>query len=510
MTSPATNYEQIGTMPNTGRWGWYKDHEGREFQRATSLVKKVETDREALDKWYRRQVAIGMALRDDLVLAVKAIGRPGPGGYTREQKADLNKLSETAFEAAKTTDGGVSGTAVHTLTERVDRGEPVEQVAAGLPATYSLAVRNYAKLIELNDWHVVEIERTVVNDRLNVAGTLDRIYRVDLALLGPGTCQHGHAPHEHDKLTAATGQLGVIGDVKTEGEPWRNGLHIGPQLATYSRAERMWLPEGRYVDMPCVRQDVAIVVHIDKETGHVKPLFVDLTAGWRLAVRAREQANDESIARRKLGVQGGLFAEMPGIKQPKVAETFVEHTMAREYGNPNRPDSPPAPSLATAVLDAARANDVGATMAALHHASAALEVPPVERVTNPIPGDQLTITGDGAPREMVAITGADGNVSWAPAGNRGDALPTAAAATVSGQLDEIDRSAIENVWAATGLDMLAETWRIYTEVCGRTWGGRVAEAADARRRQIECVQRSLHTGGGKCACGWNGAQGFPA
>lgn len=449
-----TQAQQAGTMPNTGRWGWYKDHEGREFQRVTSLVKKVETDREGLDKWFQRQVAIGMALRDDLVLAVKAIGRPGPDGYTREQKSDLSKLAQTAFEAAKTTDGGISGTAVHTLTERVDRGESVDQVATGLPATYSLAVRNYAKLIELNGWQVVEIERTIVNDDLNVAGTLDRIYRVPFlaAMLGPGTCQYGHvAWDEHDPATAQSGELPVIGDVKTEGEPWRNGLHIGPQLAIYSRAKRMWLPEGRYVDMPCVRQDIAVVVHVDKETGHVAPLFVDLTAGWRLAQRAGEQRDAERTARLKLGQAGSMFAVMPGIKEPKPAETFVEHAVANRVGTLNPVvTAPPAGTL-------------------------------------PVPAVPSAATQEAQRRP-------DGNVEWVP----------------SGRLDEIDRSAVENIWAATGVEMLAETWRIYTEVCGRAWGGRVAEAADARRRQIECVQRALHTGTGKCACGWNGAQGFPA
>jgi hypothetical protein len=104
----------------------------------------------------------------------------------------------------------------------------------------------------------------------------------------------------------------------------------------------------------------------------------------------------------------------------------------------------------------------------------------------------------------------DGMVDWKPAdGNAGDALPMAAAATQSGQLDDVDRQAIEAIWAAVSLDDLAKTYAIYTGGIGRTWGGRVAEAGAARRAQVQCAQRALHTGAGaKCACGWDSR--FPA
>ena len=95
-----------------------------------------------------------------------------------------------------------------------------------------------------------------------------------------------------------------------------------------------------------------------------------------------------------------------------------------------------------------------------------------------------------------AAAAADGRVAVAV-----DAPPAQ-----NGWVDTVDQQAIENVWAARELSDLAETFRIYTEVVGRQWGGRVAEAAEARRRQIECVQRQLHTPRGnakvKCACGW--------
>lgn len=480
-----------GTMPNDGRWGWYKDHNGDEFRRTTSLIKKVETDNEGLQKWFQRQAAIGMALRPDLVVAVQAVGREPAGGYSDAQKSTLNAITKQAIEAAKTKDGGVLGTAVHTLTERADRGEPVEELVKGLPTTYAMDVRAYRKLIEMNRWGIVEIERSLRNDELGpVVGTLDRVYEIPglVELFGTGTCQYGD---ECPDVGLPGHGNAVIGDVKTEASPEKNALHIAPQLATYSRAKSMWLPDGggTYVKAQCVRQDVAVVVHL--RDGHARPIFVDINRGWVLAKRAYAQVIDEGFGRRRIGQTGSFFAEMPGIVYPKVAETFVDQLVSRDLGNPNRPVS----TLATAVLDAAVANDAVTVL------DATLAPAPVA--------------------EQVAVRGTDGMVDWrsAPATES----PAGTQVTVAGQqftkidtvenvirvgvLDTVDKQAIENVWAATALGDLAETYRIYTEVIGRPWGGRVAEAADARRRQIECPQRGLHSAG-KCACGWT--QGVPA
>lgn len=477
-----------GTMPNTGQWGWYKDHEGNQFRRVTSLVKKVETDNEGLKRWFWRQVAIGMALRTDLVLAVKAVGREPVEGYSDSQKSTLNKIAKDALEAAKTTDGGVLGTAVHTLTERADRGENLDQLVTGLPPEYAAGVRAYRQLIELNGWQTTAIERsvrTMFGDGFETVGTLDRIYVIPglSALFGTGTCQYGdQCP---DAGLPGHGDA-VIGDVKTEGDPARNGLHIGPQLATYSRAKQMWVPKPAYERMPCVRQDVAVVVQV--RDGLARPLFVDINRGWVLAQRAYEQTLDESIARRKVGQAGAMFAEMPGIKLPQPVSSFVPpapkqgpkeappqpgdritahdgKTMVAVAGRDGwirwEPDT--TPQLATAVLDAARANDAVTTLG---------------QIAEPAVGTQVTVAG-------IDFTKID----------------TTENVVTHGALDTVDKQAIENVWSAAAVSDLAETYRIYTDILERTWGGRVAEAAEARRRQIECPQRALHTAG-KCACGW--------
>lgn len=442
-----------GPMPTGGRWDWYRDHEGGEWRRVSKLLKYVETDTYNLDRWRERQVAEGLALRDDLVLAVKAMGRPDPiEGWSAADKKKLNGITRDAMNAAKQTDGGRKGTAMHDLTERLDRGEDLENVVRGLPAQAAQSLRAYDFLRRANGWVTVEVERTVVIDELDAAGTFDRVDVVPglASLLGPGECQYGDAcPDAGFHMDAKRYELPVIMDVKTEKDPLLNALHIAPQLGSYSRAKRMWvptggtvkvrfsktgdevdMPAGKYVRAPCVRQDVGVMVHV--ANGEATPYFVDLTRGWEAAQAAHRQMLRENASKTKLGEPGAWFVAMPNVQRPAPAQMVTEQAVAANYA--------------------------------------------------------------GAAQE--AVKRPDGNYDWKP---------------VAGQLDEVDRSAIEAIWAATATggpgQSLEEVYRIYTQVCGREWGGRVAEAAAARQRQIECPQRSLHTSG-KCACGW--APGVPA
>jgi len=466
-----------GTMPNTGRWGWYKDHEGREWQRVSTLIKKVDTNRDALEAWKKRQVLLGAAKRDDIVLGVKALGDPPPiVGWNDATKKRLNQWAEDCMAAAGSSAGATAGTAMHDLTERVDRGEDIEKVAAGLPGKAAADLRAYAKLRELNGWKSVEIERTVVCDELDVAGSFDRVDYIPglWQLLGPDTCQHGH---NHTVGEA----LPVIVDVKTEGNPLLNGLHIGPQLAIYSRAKRMWLPEGptatmqtqygptqitgRYVDAPCVRQDVGVIVHV--RDGKAVPYFVDLTAGWEAAQAAVRQRDREKAAKK-------WFAPVPNIVEPKPAEVLTEVAVAGQYASPDRPASAPG-SLATAMLDASKV-----TATALGPA--------------PIPGEvvDFNVSRDatGNVTEQVATRGPDGLVRWSQTGG------------TDGPVARL----LQLIRQAPDVEALAELWRSWDEH-GNAWDGEIAAAGDARRRVIECPQRALHTAG-SCACGWS--EGMPA
>ncbi len=258
--------------------------------------------------------------------------------------------------------------------------------------------------------------------------------------------------------------------MKTEGNPLLNGLHIGPQLAIYSRARRMWLPTGQYVDAPCVRQDVAVIVHV--RDGKAIPYFVDLTSGWEAARAARVQADREKAAKK-------WFAPVPGIVEPKPAEVLTEVAVAAQYG---RPDSP---TLATAMLDASKVTATALGPAPMP--SAGYKVG--DTVT--VAGIEFTKHSEMPTVEQVAQRGADGLVRWA------DAPPGATTGD-----DKAHGRALVAIALAKTLDDLAGVYEMWTGDLGLAWVGDVATKADARRKVIECPQSALHRGGGKCACGW--------
>jgi hypothetical protein len=351
-----------------------------------------------------------------------------------------------------------------------------------------------------------------------VAGTFDRVDVVPglAAMLGHGECQYGHVAEEkfhHRHEARDTGDLPVIVDVKTEESPWLNGLHIGPQLGIYSRARRMWrptggtytvtskdgsssyeAPRGEYVPAPCVRQDVAIVVHL--RDGKAEPYFVNLVEGWDAAQAAYAQANRETRAKRKLGAAGCWFAAVPNVVRPKVAETLVATAVAAGYGQP----APPGPGQVGEVKTVG-----GIDFTRLVSADA---VP------------NVIMCGPGAPGSMMAtVTGMDaglpgsGNVpSGADIVGGHGPMPLPGVAEAARRFDEHDElriELIEQIWKTVTVDGLAILWNMARDR-GVHWEGPVAMAADSRKRQIECPQRQMShvPGTAKCACGWM-AGGLP-
>lgn len=490
--------------------------------RVSKLLEYLETKPGMyhLSRWQERQVAEGLAVRDDLVLALKAMGRPPAGGWPRPDKKKINGIVSDAKQAAKITDGAITGTATHDLTERLDAGEHVDEVVRGLPAGAAADLRAYAFLVRENNWRVTEIERTVQCEDLgDVTGTFDREYLIPAlsSLLGPGDCQYGHADRGEPHI-GTNGDLPVIGDVKTERDPLLNAIHIGPQIAIYSRSRRMWVPNGRTVEVkrngttimvddgeyapaPCVRQDVGIVVHV--RDGKAIPFFVRLDAGWRAALRAYAQMLDEREAARAPGVAGAWFATMPNIREPRVAGILVEHAAATESERLARPSAVGMPAAPPVQHSVGSIVTVGGTDFVKYS----------EGPTLPGAGD-----------EQVATRGADGLVRWAPAecpncaplnagasATRTDGTESSGACRDCGassprQSTDEDRSGLRQsliaaIWRAENVARLSELWARAQEL-GVAWTGPVEMAGAARRRQIECAQRALHGGTGKCACGW--------
>lgn len=218
------------------------------WTRATTLAGTI-SDRFALEKWARRGIVRGLSSSEQLILRAVAAG---------EDREGLDSVAEAALEAAGGSEASAIGTALHTLTERLDAGEKVD-----VPATFRPDVEAYraalaaAGLVIEKGW----IERFVVVPAVEAAGTADRLFRVV------------------DEVS-----LPMIGDLKTGANAIKFGsLEIAAQLAIYSRATHWWDGKTHHL-MPKVDQAVGIVAHMPARAGTCELYTVDLNAGWKIAL----------------------------------------------------------------------------------------------------------------------------------------------------------------------------------------------------------------------------------
>jgi hypothetical protein len=213
------------------------------YTRATTYAGSVE-DTYKLGQWMQRMVALGLAYRPDLMVSVAAF---------HDDKDELNKICDTAIEAAKGRAAAGVGTALHALTDKLDRGEELGPV----PPEYEADLRAFEAATK--PLRVVSIERFVVLDELKVGGTFDRLYEFE-------------------------GRW-YIGDTKSGSIEWGAGK-IAMQLALYSRSvpydyrSRTRTP-FEVLGVGPVDQDRGIVVHMPAGSGKAELKWVDIRKGWR-------------------------------------------------------------------------------------------------------------------------------------------------------------------------------------------------------------------------------------
>jgi hypothetical protein len=170
--------------------------------------------------WARRNVVYGMAHDASLVARVLALGGT-PYTWGDDAKKAVNKIHERAAEVALAHKGADIGTAVHTMTERVDRGE---QFDAGI---YEADITAYVSALIRAELYVdpAHIECRLVCDELEMAGTADRI------------------------LAHADGRR-LIADIKTGASVDYGGLGWAAQLASYAHGTLYDVAKAQRVDTP--------------------------------------------------------------------------------------------------------------------------------------------------------------------------------------------------------------------------------------------------------------------
>lgn len=197
----------------------------------------VLEDRFNLERWKVRTAAQGLADRPDLLLGVTA---------HRDDKRKLNDLCEQAIEAAKGSAKATTGTALHALTEAVDKGEALPE----LPESARADLEAYRRTTECLS--VVAMEQFVVCDNPRAAGSFDRIV-------------------EHD------GRL-YVADIKTGSIKWGLGK-IAVQLAGYAHSHT-YSPDTGARGPLGVDQDWALVIHLPQGEATCRLVWVDIWSGW--------------------------------------------------------------------------------------------------------------------------------------------------------------------------------------------------------------------------------------
>ena len=248
--------------------------------RPSSLGRIIE-DTYGLEQWAQRMTALGCARRPDLLAQVCVLDPTDRG-----DKQQLNKLVAQLKEAGGASDAANLGTAIHSYTEQMDRGEslePLPEFVADLDA-YRQALCDYS--IEIDPaW----IERFVVWREKRIAGSADRFVRYlgEWVVLDLKTGQHN------------PGSFSM--------------LSHGAQLAAYAYSSHTW-DGDKFGAMPPVSHELGLILWLPAGQAKAELIEVALVDG----ADAVDLALDVYAMRKNKGF--GKTAETP-FRQLKLEDS---------------------------------------------------------------------------------------------------------------------------------------------------------------------------------------------
>jgi hypothetical protein len=224
------------------------------YSRATTIANSLD-DASALVAWKMRMTAIGLTARPDLLVAITEAG---------DDKGLINAYIEEAMDTAGASKAANIGTALHALTERLDLGQELGEV----PAQWLPDIKAYEEATKMLK-HIF-IEQFSVLDKYKIAGTPDRIveYKGELFIADLKT---GRIDHPHN---------------------------IAMQLAIYAHGLPYDTATATRGSWGGVNMEKAIIIHLPKETGTCKLVFVDIQEGWKgveFAMKVRKWRDQKGL-----------------------------------------------------------------------------------------------------------------------------------------------------------------------------------------------------------------------
>ena len=267
--------DELLKMPTRrDQWGRYKvlSPEGKVkgYTRATTVAKALD-DGAGLLGWGKRMVALGLAQRPDLVALVASIGP--------DDKKALDGVCERAAEAGGSTIRRDLGTALHAALEEswVDM--------AKVPAPFVDDVAAVHSTLKAAGLSVVSsmIERMVVMDRFEIAGTFD--------------------------LIVTDGEHLYMADIKT-GATLLGALGFAVQLSIYANADNLYR-QGEAADgsedvrepMPALDKERGLIIHVQPSSGECDLHWIDLALGaeaLELAMQVRTTRKAKPLTKIKI------------------------------------------------------------------------------------------------------------------------------------------------------------------------------------------------------------------
>ena len=196
-----------------------------------------------------------MARDNSLVARVLALGGD-PSTWDLAVKKQANQIVEDASGVALSHRAADIGTALHRLTEMLDRGD---RVPAG---PYEADLEAYVNTLIQAGLTVVEVECRLVCDELEMAGTADRILR--------------------------NGGQHYIADIKTGETIDYGGLGWAAQLAAYAHSQLYDTEQGTRTSPPVLDKTTGLIIHLPAGKGICTLYEIDLVAGYRAATLANE------------------------------------------------------------------------------------------------------------------------------------------------------------------------------------------------------------------------------
>lgn len=227
-----------------------RDGEGKPVAyRRASTVAEVLEDHFGLQQWKIRLTAQGLAARPDLVQSL----------HTAKTSKEVGAICEEAFIYAGGDVAARNGTTIHALTEKLDNGEGLP---GGLPSNIVAMLEAYEETTKR--FEVLDTERFVVQDKIQVAGTYDRRL-----------------------LDTQTGLI-VIGDLKTGQNLEYQALKTPAQVAVYAAGD--WYDLDGEREPHGAHRDRGLLIHLpwvdDPKDATCELRWLDLRIGRKAIAEA--------------------------------------------------------------------------------------------------------------------------------------------------------------------------------------------------------------------------------